>query len=351
MKNILIDLDRLKDINTGLGQVALFFGKEFAKINDNNIKFTFLVPKNYNGYFGTNVDYEIVSLKRRWFPSICKKYDLWYALHQDSAYFPARKNTPYILTIHDLNFLSEKSEKKAQKRLKRLQKKIDKASHITAISNFTKDDVIKNLDIKDKNIQVIYNGVDILEFPQAKKPSFVSSGKILFSIGVIKDKKNTKVLIPFIEELPDDYKLVIAGNNSSSYAKEIADLIVQKALGNRVVMLGQISDEDKFWLLKNCTAVLFPSKNEGMGLPPIEAMRFGKPVFASTHSSIPEISENNAYYWQSFEPKYMSDFFLKNIEDFNSDKAKPEILKKHSQKFNWERNAEEYLKVFLKFLK
>ncbi|NPA68555.1 MAG: glycosyltransferase family 4 protein, partial [Chlorobi bacterium] len=198
MKKVLIDLDRLKNINTGLGQVSLSFGKKISELNDKDIEFTFLVPDKFAGYFGNNVKYEKVSLKRRYFPSLCKKYDLWHALHQDSAYFPSGKTTPYILTVHDLNFLYEKSEKKAKKRLKRLQKKIDRATHITVISNFTKNEVLKNLNVKNKDVQIIYNGVEISEYPRAEKPAYVPDGKLLFSIGVIKEKKNTAVLIPFI---------------------------------------------------------------------------------------------------------------------------------------------------------
>jgi len=346
MKKVLIDLDRLKDINTGLGQVSLHFGKKISELCDKDFEFTFLVPKKFVGYFGDKVNYEKISLKRRYFPFICKKYDLWHALHQDSAYFPSNKKTPYILTVHDLNFLSEKSKIKAKKRLKRLQKKIDRAIHITVISNFTKTEVLKNLNLHNKDVQVIYNGVEIAQYPDAKKPLYVPHGKFLFSIGVVKDKKNTNVLIPFMQKMPDEYKLIIAGNNTSSYAKEMKNRIKQNLLSKRIIMTGQISDEDKFWLLKNCEAVLFPSKHEGMGIPPIEAMRFGKPVFASKHSSIPEICEDKAYYWKNSEPEYMKDFFLQNIKQFYLNNSDSDSLKKHSEKFLWEKNIETYLKLF-----
>lgn len=351
MKNVLINLDRLKNINTGLGQVSLYFGKKLSELNDPKLSFTFLVPKNYIDYFGNNVSYESVSLKRRWFPSKCSKYDLWHSIHQDSSYFPARKKTPYILTVHDLNFLSEKKPAKAQKRLKRLQKKINRATHITVISDFTKNEVLKNLNTSDKKTDVIYNGVEIQEYPESRKPGFVPEGDILLSIGVIKEKKNTEVLIPFIENLPENYKLIIAGNNNSSYAKNIANIIRQKSLSNRIIIPGQINDEDKYWLLKNCKSVLFPSKFEGMGIPPIEAMSFGKPVFASKFSSIPEICEDNAYYWDNFDPFYMKEFFLKRINEFYQNNKNPEILKKHSKKFLWKNNIEQYIKLYKEILK
>ncbi|MEI6275223.1 MAG: glycosyltransferase family 1 protein [Prolixibacteraceae bacterium] len=346
--SVLIDLDRLKDLNTGLGQVALFFGEGISRIEDQRFKFTLLVPRKFKGYFGNLVDYEVVSLKRRYFPALCRKYDLWYALHQDSAYFPSDLKTPYIITIHDLNFLGEKSPAKAKKRLKILQKKVNRATAITVISKFTEGMVRENLNIGDTPIYMIYNGVKVSTFSQASKPAFVPEGDLLFSIGVLQMKKNLSVLVDFIQHLPENYKLVMAGNKSSGYAEELQKKINALGLQNRIILPGTISEEEKFWMYNNCKAVLFPSKFEGMGLPPVEAMRFGKPVFASTFSSIPEVCGSHAYYWESFEPGEMARFFQKNMQEFDKDPSLPEILKSYSQKFSWQTNLMEYLSLFRK---
>ena len=349
-KSVLIDLDKLKDLTTGLGQVALFFGTEISKIQDNDLKFTFLVPNNFVGYFGNNVNYETISLKHRYLPFLNKKYDLWYTIHQDSPFFPNRL-TPFVLTINDLNFLGEKCITKAKRRLKRLQKKVDKSTLITVISKYTETQVRANLNIPNHiPINVIYCGVDVQTFENVKKPDFAPEGDLLFSIGVIQAKKNIQVLIPFMEKLPENYKLVITGNKTSEYANLIEKEIAAKNLGHRVFLPGKISDEDKFWMYNNCKAVLFPSKFEGMGFPPVEAMRFGKPVFASTHSSIPEVSEDKAYYWDNFDPEYMSAVFIEKIKEFNNDSNRPTLLKEHSIKFNWSENAKTYVKLFKEIL-
>lgn len=62
-KRILIDLDRLKDVHNGLGQIALNFGKYIQDLKDDRFEFTLLVPKQYIGYFGNNVNYETISIK------------------------------------------------------------------------------------------------------------------------------------------------------------------------------------------------------------------------------------------------------------------------------------------------
>jgi glycosyltransferase involved in cell wall biosynthesis len=345
--SVLIDLDRLKDLNTGLGQVADFFGKEISQLKDSTFKFTLLVPKKFKGYFGNNVDYEAVSLKRRYFPSLCRKYDLWYTIHQDSAYFPSNRKTPYILTINDLNFLGEKSPAKAKKRLGQLQKKVNRARAITVISKFTESVVRENLHVGNIPIQVIYCGVKVKSFEDVPRPAFVpAGGDLLFSVGVVRMKKNYHVLIDFMQRLPENYKLIIAGNKAGSYAEELHRKIDALGLQKRILLPGLISEEDKYWMYNNCKAVLFPSKFEGMGFPPVEAMRFGKPVFASTWSSIPEVSEDKAYYWETFEPDEMSRFFLEKIDEFYADSGRPEILRQHSLRYTWEVNVKTYLELF-----
>ncbi len=348
--SVLIDLDRLKDLNTGLGQVAEFFGDEISKAEDNRFRFTLLVPEKFKGYFGNLVDYEVVSLKRRYFPSLCRKFDLWYTIHQDSAYFPSDFSTPYILTINDLNFLGEKSPAKAKTRLQKLQKKADRATAITVISKFTEGVVREHLNVGEIPIHVIYCGVKVKTFAHAGKPAFAPEGDLLFSVGVVQMKKNYQVLIGFMQNLPDKYKLIIAGNKSSAYAGELQQKIDSMGLHDRILLPGIISEEDKFWMYNNCKAVLFPSRFEGMGFPPVEAMRFGKPVFASTYSSIPEVSENHAYYWENFEPGGMARYFQEKIEAFYKDTTLPGQLKKHSMKFTWEENLKAYLKLFSEIL-
>lgn len=348
--NLLIDLDRLKDLNTGLGQVALFFGEEISKLEENDFRFTLLVPGKFKGYFGNRVDYEVVSLKRRYFPYLCKKYDLWYTIHQDAAHFPSDSSTPYILTINDLNFLGEKSPAKAAIRLKKLQKKVNRAKVITVISKFTEGVVREHLKVGPTPVQVIYCGVKVKTFEDVKRPDFAPDGDLLFSVGVVQMKKNYHVLLEFMQRLPEKYKLIIAGNKSSGYAAELQSKIDALGLTQRIFLPGIISEEDKFWMYQHCKAVLFPSRFEGMGFPPVEAMRFGKPVFASTYSSIPEVSEDHAFYWEDFDPDKMAQLFLEKMEIFYRDPLLPDQLRQHSQKFTWENNVKSYLSLFREVL-
>lgn len=348
--SVLIDLDRLKDPYNGLGQVALNLAAELGRIHDDELEFTLLVPPEFAGKFGNQVNYEVISAKRRLLPFLCPGYDLWYTIHQDSWFFPSARKTPYILTINDLNFLEEKKGIHLWYRINRLQTKVRHATVIITISKFTESVVRGNLKLGNTPVKVIYCGVSVPEFNDVSRPDYVPEGDILFNVGVVSPKKNLAVLIDFMKELPEKYVLVIAGNKSREYAEDIEKRIHELGLERRIVLPGLISDEDKFWLYRHCKAVVFPSKREGMGFPPVEAMRFGKPVFASTFSSIPEVSEDKAYYWKKMDPRNMAEFFLEKIQEFDNDPSRPEILRKHSMKFTWENSTAELIRLFKEVL-
>ncbi len=349
-KTVLLDLGKLKDLYCGLGQVSYQLGKKLDGYDDGNIEINFLLPQNFSRVF--KAESEPLSLRRRYFPFMCKKYDLWHAIHQDSAYFPASRSTPYVLTIHDLNFLEEKREGKARKRLKKLQQKVSRASALTVISKFTEEIVRKNLNLKRGNEEIpvftVYQGVDLSEGPQ-KRINFPLSDKFLFSMGTILDKKNFAVLLDFMECLPD-YQLVIAGRKDSEYARMIEKKVEALGLRGRVILPGTVSEEEKRWLYCHCEAFVFPSKYEGFGMPVLEAMRFGKPVFLSTYSSLPEIGGDYAYYWKDFSPEIMKKVFLTKMAEFRANPNLSNKIKEYAECFNWESTVVAYLRIYKKIL-
>jgi glycosyltransferase involved in cell wall biosynthesis len=342
----LIDLSKLKTLYSGLGQFSLYFGRHISGRQYNPFFWNFLIPPDYVDMFGTEWNYVNITLKGRYFPEMCKKYDLWHSIHQDSPYYPSHKNTPSILTIHDLNFLEEKQGFKVRRSLGSLQEKVNRSSYITFISNYTAKLANDHLDLGRKPWKVIYNGVDIDTGSNVNKPAFLPDGQFLFTLGMVLKKKNFHVLVDFMEHLPG-YNLVIAGDKNSDYARFLQRKISRKKLPDRILMPGIISEAEKVYLFKHCEAFLFPSLIEGFGLPVIEAMRFGKPVFCSRRSSLPEVGGDHAFYWDSFDPEDMKRIFKDQMENFRINRVQlSEKNKKHSWKFKWEESIPQYLQVY-----
>ncbi len=119
---------------------------------------------------------------------------------------------------------------------------------------------------------------------------------------------------------------------------------------DRVVFTGLISDDDKAWYYANCEAFLFPSIAEGFGLPVIEAMHFGKPVFLSTHTSLPEIGGDVAWYFDNFEPATMQATFLKGMAEYQADDTLKADIIARASKFDWAKTAEQYLDLYAECL-
>jgi glycosyltransferase involved in cell wall biosynthesis len=348
MKDILIDIYKINDLHSGLGQFSLNFAKQLIIQKPHDLKVNFLFPKGKGGDIkecDTSIQFLNTGFQKRYLPFLNKKYSIWHSLYQLPSFFPNRKTT-WILTIHDLNFLTEKSESKASRYLKRLQRNIDRANYITTISNFSKEQIEKNLDLKGKSIHVIYNGVAPNVNFKGEKPAFVKKNKFFFSIAIITRKKNFHVLLPIMKHF-DEYQLIIAGKKDTSYGKEIQKQIRQLNLEDKIILPGKIDESDKYWLYTNCEAFLFPSLAEGFGMPVIEAMKAGKPVFLSKFASLPEIGGDKAFYFENFEENYMYELIKNKLDTYNENRDiyKNEIVK-YAEQFNWNNCISEYLKLY-----
>jgi len=342
-KSILIDLYKIKDPYTGLGQFSMNFARELAKRTHTGSWFKFLVPGN-TPVVKADAQVKATAL-RRYLPFLNSGYDTWHSLHQFPAFLPAR-NTRHIITVHDLNFLREKEDAKAARYLKQLQQIVNRADVLTAISGYTREQMLQYLDVGKKEIHVIYNGVSL---PEAlpEKPGFIDSSKKFFlSIGVFKRAKNFHNLLPVMTHFPD-YNLIIPGHNDTVYGKEVQAMAVSMGLDQRVILPGAVSDAQKLWLYRHCEAFLFPSLAEGFGLPVIEAMMCGKPVFLSNATCLPEIGGDAAFYFDDMTPETMAGTISGGLRIFNGDKALlSEKIQAHAATFSWERSIDGYLKVY-----
>ena len=90
---------------------------------------------------------------------------------------------------------------------------------------------------------------------------------------------------------------------------------------------------------------MFPSLAEGFGLPVIEAMHHGKPVFLSTHTSLPEIGGDAAYYFDTFEPAHMAQVLERGMADFAANDG-PARVRAHASQFTWEKAGAAYLALY-----
>lgn len=355
MPHLLIDTEKLRDLNSGLGQFCLHLGHElvYQRPADGDWQLTFLVARGQTGIFGDTVQYREAGWHDRLWRT--DEFDIWHSTHQTSAFQPAR-STRFVLTIHDLNYL-ERPDYSATRKARQtaaVQQHVSRASAVTVISQYTGLVVKQHLKFpKDVEPLVIYNGAS--QPPQTSAaqdiPAFLrelpgnESRPFFLFLGIIHPKKNVHVLLPLLEAFPD-YRLVLAGNSGHSYAQHIRYQAQKLGISDRLLMPGAVDESTKWWLYEHCEAFLFPSLSEGFGLPVVEAMSVGKPVFLSNLTSLPEIGGREAVFFTSFEPDALVETFREGMIAFYEDPLKADRLRWQARRFTWEKAARAYWAVY-----
>lgn len=354
MNTIFLESHNLKNKYSGFGQFNHHFIKALYNHPDDDLKIT-LHAKNIaqlKEEFGNYFKYKKYHSLTRYKPfRIKKKYDLWHCMNQNIKIEPFF-DIPYILTVHDVHFVTEGTKENREKLISKFNEKLKRCHAIVYISEFAKHDTHNWFNVPNIPEFVIYNGNTITEItlPKEYHPKLEIKKPFLFSIGDFTERKNFISLIKMLRLLPD-YNLVLAGNNQSGYARELTVLISNYRLQKRVFQIGKIDDIEKQYYLKNCEAFVFPSLREGFGIPPIEAMRFGKPIFISNNTSLPEIGGEYSFYWDHYEPDYMAEVFIKGMEHY---KNKMEFYQnwyiERAKSFCWDNTAKLYLNVYKRIL-
>lgn len=365
-KRIILDCEQLKHKNTGLFYYTFNLGKELQSLLDGSAGESI-------EFYGNEQDLQVMRAHHilpehtwetdkvkmliepgaamRFYKKLRGYREVWHAPFQSGRILPKQTDRlKILLTIHDLNELHEPAIPYAQKQeaILRTQEKIDQSNAIVCISDFCRSDVLKHVDIKGKPLHVIHNGTNELAAP-SMKPVYQPKGPFLFSIGYVNKKKNFHVLVPLLETMPG-LELVIAGKiDDETYLQEMQRSAQRLGVIDRLHILGPVSEGDKAWYLSNCLAFMFPSIAEGFGLPVTEAMHFGKPIFLSTLTSLPEIGADVAFYFPTFQPEGMKKLFLDGMETYRNGDLKKRI-EQRGRDFNWKKTATEYLQVYRQLL-
>jgi Glycosyltransferase len=173
-------------------------------------------------------------------------------------------------------------------------------------------------ELLDKEIPVFYSPMLDYE-PEGFLPPGVKPKKyFLLTSGARWEKNNLRAVKAFDELVTMmrstnhlfDMKLVITGaTNIKVYRKHIRNK-------DSFVFLSYVESKELEFLHKNAYAFIFPSLNEGFGYPPVQSMRYGVPVAASGTTSVPEVCENAALY---FDPYSVSEIKNRMIQLLNSD--------------------------------
>lgn len=336
---------------TGIGRYVAEFIKHAAELDSSN---SFIVYLNEPEFSQFSVPNERWTKKLLNIPhySLAEQTRYLSFLNQESVdmmYFPhfnlpVLYKKPYVVTIHDLtlHYYPYKEYHPKWSLKKQLQiwayrfimkRAIANSQHVIAVSENTKQDIMREYHTDPEKISVIYEGV-----PDHFAPT-PDSGLLtpyLLYTGVWRSHKNLLNLIKAFKKIREqhDIDLVVTGKKDPAYP-EIPQLIEELGLQEHIRLPGFVSDEELIRLISEAEVYVFPSLYEGFGLPPLEAMQLGVPVACSNTSSLPEVCAEAALY---FDPKNPEDMAIQISRFLSDPQLKQEYIYKGLQnvkRFSW----------------
>lgn len=198
---------------------------------------------------------------------------------------------------------------------------------------------------------LVYNGCNPTQVLSEKRISFAEIKEkyklpeiYILYLGRINIRKNLGVLLKAIQKIDKSVHLVIAGKKDWKQS-EISELLNKKEINDRVVFTGYILESEIKSLMENARVFVFPSKEEGFGIPPLEAMMAGTPVVVSDIPVLREICGGAAFYADASQP----DEFAEKIQMILNDPSLRENMIRtgisHVNKFTWQQTAEQLKKA------
>lgn len=350
----------LLDSKAGAERYAENIIKNIAKIDRENEYFLYLTGINSSIYGVEQENFKkiifkipsnIRLLRVFWEQAILpldarrKKLDL---LFSPTNIAPVNLPCPSVVMIFDLHWFvfEELFDRKRLLYIKQMITRSAKnAEAVLTLSESSKRDIVKYLNVSEDKITVTYCGAAERENTDGSSPL---SFKYILSVGQIHKRKNFCRLVEafkLVKERGLNYKLVIIGRPGDG-TEELEKLIKDEGLKEDLIWLGYVEDKVLEQYYSHASLLVYPSLYEGFGLPPLEAMARGVPVIASRSSSIPEVIGKAGVLIDPENVNEMAESIIKVLTDEKLAKSLSENGLKQAEKFTWQECARRTLDVF-----
>ena len=274
-------------------------------------------------------------------------YDVFHPTFYNPYFLPYMGDKPFVVTVHDMipeiytQFFAKDGIMKQWK-----QEVVPKASHIVAVSEYTKQDLIRIMGIAEDKISVVYHGAD--DSPYIPTPQRPYDFEYILYVG---ERSFYKNFMPFYQEcLPllkryKDLKVVCTGK---PFTEEELSVFEGTGMKNRMIQIFTTSDQQLMDLYHHALAFVYPSEYEGFGIPILEAYKADCPVMLNHASCFPEIAGDAAIYFgfQSSSPKFEEQF--EALYHLDSHERESLLAKQRDRlkKFSWEESARSLAKIY-----
>jgi len=274
------------------------------------------------------------------------------ANHHLARYGPGL-GRPYLLTVHDLIRwfdlqgadppLIAAPNRRDRAALRADERGIRAAAGLVAVSETTRRDLVTHLGIPPERVHVVPEGIDHARFrPVAPR---VEPWPYLLFVGSEHPRKELLTVLRALAALREEHpelrllKVGSAGTSEAPFHAPVARALDALRLRDRVVFAGHVPDAELPALYAGAAALAFPSRYEGFGLPPLEAMACGCPVVVSDAGSLPEVSGPAALVVPTGDPRALAEALRALLAGGARRAALVARGRAHASTFTWERAA------------
>lgn len=358
----------------GLGRYTQKLIEYLAKIDTTNEYVVFLQTEEYRKWPIKNKNFFPLRAPYRWY-SLSEQILMPIKIKQANVDFihfphfnvPLFYRGPFIVTIHDL-ILSRYPTERATTLGPWLYKIKQLAYHqvikhaalnslnIITVSKYSKKDIVDYFKINGEKIFITYEGTDlikkdILDEEQEKRiiNKYGIHRPFILYVGNAYPHKNLETLLQVVKKLKKqnklDWKLVLIGKKDYFY-KRLEQQAWAMDIDKEVLFIGFVSDRELPFFYKKALAYIFPSRYEGFGLPPLEAMSYHTPVVSSNQACLPEILGDAALYFD-YQDNYGIINQLEKV--IKNPEIRDELIKKGAKqikKYSWEKMAQQTFTIY-----
>lgn len=271
-------------------------------------------------------------------------------VHYPHFLAPMCNDSPFILTIHDMDTFNDNGRHSVWTRLyqnRLITALAARSSIIVTDSEFSRLEILRHVDVPAEKVNVIYPGV--FACPEESPPLLEDEPEYVLYTGGLGMRKNLKRMVEAFAQartaVRSPAKLVITGC-LAEVGLALKRYVEKRGLGEKVVFTGYVSEANMPGLYKGAAVVLYPSLYEGFGFPVLEAMAAGVPVITSEGSSMEEIAGGRALLVDPGNVSQMAAAIGALLSDLNLARRLGELGPRRASEFSWDRAAKGYLRAY-----
>lgn len=284
-------------------------------------------------------------------------FDVFHPTFFDDYFLPYLNGKPFVLTIHDMipELYPQYFSHETDMQILGKKKLVPLASAIIAVSEQTKEDVIRILNVPEEKVHVIYHGSEhIAEHVDLSKYTDIKEFPLyILYVGDRNLYKDFDLFLKYVSPVlitHPELNVVCTGKN---FNDEEISLMNSFGIRDRFIRYWVATDDEFSALYHNAICFVYTSEYEGFGIPILEAYKADCPVMLNRASCFPEIAGDAAIYFEL--KKEYSDFADRFEELYSSStKNREELIKKQKVRlelYSWEKSAKQLANVYASVIK